>query len=159
MDSKTIKLGEILNGRRLTLSVAESCTGGLLGGAVTSAAGSSSYFRGGVIAYDNDIKRDILGVPSEDLEKYGAVSDQVVRAMASGVAKLFNSDCAISVSGIAGPGGATDGKPVGLVFIGVSFKGKTQSRSFVFNGNREEVRAQSVSAAVEFLIETLQVCL
>ena len=159
MDSKTIKLSEILNGRRLTLSVAESCTGGLLGGAVTSAPGSSSYFRGGVIAYDNDIKRDILGVPSEDLEKYGAVSDQVVRAMASGVAKLFGSDCAISVSGIAGPGGATEGKPVGLVFIGVSFKGKTQSRSFVFNGNREEVRAQSVSAAVEFLIETLQVCL
>jgi PncC family amidohydrolase len=157
MNSKTIKLGEILNGRRLTLSVAESCTGGLLGGAVTSAAGSSSYFRGGVIAYDNDIKRDILGVPSEDLEKYGAVSDQVVRAMASGVAKLFNSDCAISVSGIAGPGGATEGKPVGLVFIGVSFKGKTQSRSFVFNGNRKEVRAQSVSAAVEFLIETLRV--
>ena len=157
MDSKTIKLSEILNGRRLTLSVAESCTGGLLGGAVTSAPGSSSYFRGGVIAYDNDIKRDILGVPSEDLEKYGAVSDQVVRAMASGVAKLFGSDCAISVSGIAGPGGATEGKPVGLVFIGVSFKGKTQSRSFVFNGNREEVRAQSVSAAVEFLIETLRV--
>jgi len=158
MDSKTIKLSEILNGRRLTLSVAESCTGGLLGGAVTSAPGSSSYFRGGVIAYDNDIKRDILGVPSEDLEKYGAVSDQVVRAMASGVAKLFGSDCAISVSGIAGPGGATEGKPVGLVFIGVSFKGKTQSRSFVFGGGREDVRAQSVSAAVEYLIEVLAGC-
>ena len=159
MNAQTIKLGEILKSRGLTLAVAESCTGGLLGGAVTSAPGSSSYFRGGVIAYNNDIKRDILGVPSESLEKHGAVSDKVVRSMAAGVAKLFDSDCAVSVSGIAGPGGATDEKPVGLVFIGVSFKGKTQSRSFVFNGNREEVRAQSVSAAVEFLIETLRVCL
>jgi len=135
--------------------VAESCTGGLLGGRVTSAAGSSAYFRGGVIAYDNDVKRDILGVHSEDLERHGAVSAPVAEAMAGGAAKLLRADCAVSVSGIAGPGGGTDEKPVGLVFIGIFYRGQAQSRSFVFDGNREEVRAKSVDAALEFLIETL----
>jgi PncC family amidohydrolase len=153
MESMTVQLGKILKSQGLTLAVAESCTGGLLGGAVTAAAGSSAYFRGGVIAYDNGIKRDILGVPAEDLENYGAVSGPVVEAMAGGAAKLFRADCAISVSGIAGPGGGTDGKPVGLVFIGIYHQGKTQNRSFIFKGNRDEVRSQSVSAAMEFLIE------
>jgi len=155
MESTAIGLGEILIRKGLKLAIAESCTGGLLGGAVTAAAGSSSYFRGGVIAYDNDIKRDILGVQSADLEKYGAVSDSVVRAMAAGAAKLFYANCAISVSGIAGPGGGTDEKPVGLVFIGVYHQGQTQSRSFVFKGGRDDVRTQSVKAAIEFLIDVI----
>ncbi|MCL2220442.1 MAG: CinA family protein [Chitinispirillia bacterium] len=156
MESIMIRLGEILKSRGLTLAVAESCTGGLLGGAITSVAGSSSYFRGGVIAYDNDIKRGILGVPAEDLETYGAVSDPVVKAMAGGAAELFGAGCAVSVSGIAGPGGGSDEKPVGLVFIGVFYNGRAQSRSFAFKGNREDVRSQSVDAALEFLADVIK---
>jgi len=145
-------LGELLKRKSLTLAVAESCTGGLVGAAVTSISGSSDYFRGGIIAYDNSIKRDILGVPIYDLERYGAVSDPVVCAMAYGAARVFKSDCSVSISGIAGPGGGTEEKPVGLVFFGVFFGGKTQSCSFLFNGTREEIRAQSVKAALNFLI-------
>lgn len=145
-------LGSLLKRKSLTLAVAESCTGGLVGAAVTSVSGSSDYFRGGVIAYSNNIKHEILGVPIYDLEKYGAVSGQVVCAMAYGAAKLFKCDCSVSVSGIAGPGGGTKEKPVGLVYFGSFFRGQTQSCSFVFNGSREEVRAQSVRAALDFLI-------
>jgi len=152
VDGLSVKAGGILTRKGLTLAVAESCTGGLLGGRVTAAAGSSAYFRGGVIAYDNAIKRDVLGVPAADLGAHGAVSAQVVEAMASGTAKLFSADCALSVSGIAGPGGGTAEKPVGLVFIGLFYDNQTQSRSFVFDGGREEIRAKSVDAALEFLI-------
>jgi nicotinamide-nucleotide amidase len=155
MESRAAHLGEFLSRRGLTLAVAESCTGGLVGGCVTAAAGSSRYFRGGVIAYDNDIKRDVLGVSAESLEKHGAVSEPVVREMATGAAKLLGCDCAVSVSGIAGPDGGTEEKPVGLVCIGTFFRGETQSRSFVFQGNREEVRSQTVTAVLDFLIETL----
>jgi PncC family amidohydrolase len=123
---------------------------------VTEAAGSSRYFRGGVIAYDNDIKRDVLGVSAKNLEKCGAVSGSVVCEMAAGVAKLLGCDCAVSVSGIAGPDGGTEEKPVGLVYIGTFFQGKTQNRSFMFDGNREEVRTQTVTAALDFLIETIE---
>ncbi|MDR2727875.1 MAG: CinA family protein, partial [Chitinispirillales bacterium] len=119
-------LGSLLKRKSLTLAVAESCTGGLIGGAVTSVSGSSDYFLGGVISYDNRIKSDILGVSAHDLEKYGAVSGQVVCAMAYGVAKLFKCDCSVSVSGIAGPGGGTKEKPVGLVYFGAFFRGQTQ---------------------------------
>jgi len=151
-----LRLSELLKNQHLTLAVAESCTGGLLGGSVTSAAGSSSYFRGGIIAYDNGVKRDILGVSADILERCGAVSAPVVEAMAVGAAKLFGCDCAMSVSGIAGPGGGTAEKPAGLVFAGVFRRGEALSRRFVFNGDREAVRGQSVAAAVEFLVEALE---
>jgi len=151
MESQEL-LGELLRRKRLTLAVAESCTGGLVGAAVTSVSGSSDYFHGGVIVYDNCAKRDVLGVPGYDLERYGAVSSKVVCAMAYGGARLFNSDCCVSVSGIAGPGGGTEEKPVGLVYFGAFFRGQTQSCSFLFNGSREEIRAQSVKAALDFLI-------
>jgi len=155
MEPQIERLSELLKNQHLTLAIAESCTGGLLGGCVTSAAGSSSYFRGGVIAYDNAIKRDILGVPADMLERCGAVSASVVEAMAYGVSKLFGSDCAMSVSGIAGPGGGTADKPVGLVFIGAFCRGEARSRRFVFDGDREAVRSQSVAAAIEFLAESV----
>jgi len=155
MESRVSRLSELLKNQRLTLAVAESCTGGLLGGCVTSVAGASSYFRGGVIAYDNSVKRDILGVPSDALEFCGAVSAPVVEAMAHGAAKLFGCDCAMSVSGIAGPGGGTAEKPVGLVFVGAFRRGETLSRRFVFDGDRDAVREQSVAAAIELLIEAL----
>jgi len=155
MEPQILRLSELLKNQRLTLAVAESCTGGLLGGRVTSVAGSSSYFRGGVIAYDNGVKHDILGVPADALERCGAVSAPVVEAMAGGAAKLFGCDCAISVSGIAGPDGGTAEKPVGLVFVGVFCRGETLSRKFVFGGGRESVRSQCVEAAVGLLIEKL----
>ncbi len=156
MEPQIERLSELLKNQHLTLAVAESCTGGLLGGCVTSAAGSSSYFRGGVIAYDNAIKRDILGVPADMLERCGAVSAFVVEAMAYGVSKLFGSDCAMSVSGIAGPGGGTAEKPVGLVFVGAFYRGEARSRRFVFDGDRVAVRNQSVAAAIEVLAEALE---
>jgi PncC family amidohydrolase len=155
MEPQIVRLSEILVNQRLTLAVAESCTGGLLGGAVTAAAGSSQYFRGGVIAYHNDVKRDILGVSQEMLERLGAVSAPVAEAMAAGAAKLFGCDCAMSVTGIAGPGGGTAEKPVGLVFVGAFRRGEALSRRFVFAGNREAVRGQSVAAAVGLLVEAL----
>jgi len=146
------QIGELLRRKKLTLAVAESCTGGLVGAAVTSVCGSSDYFLGGIISYDNRIKRDVLGVPRYDLDRYGAVSSQVVCAMAYGAARILKSDCSVSVSGIAGPGGGTEEKPVGLVYFGAFFDGQTQSCSFLFNGSREEIRAQSVKAALNFLI-------
>jgi PncC family amidohydrolase len=156
MESRVERLSELLRNRHHTLAVAESCTGGLLGGAVTSVAGSSSYFRGGVIAYDNGVKRDILGVPADILERCGAVSAPAVEAMAGGAARLFGCDCAMSVSGIAGPDGGTAEKPVGLVFIGAFCRMEARSRRFVFDGGREAVRGQSVAAAVDLLIEALE---
>ncbi|HEX7510996.1 MAG TPA: nicotinamide-nucleotide amidohydrolase family protein, partial [Chitinivibrionales bacterium] len=111
------KLGALLIEKGLTLSVAESCTGGMIGAAITSVAGSSKYFKGGVIAYANEIKEKVLGVPKELLETKGAVSAEVVEVMARGVAELCKTQCGIAVSGIAGPDGGTDEKPVGLVFI------------------------------------------
>jgi len=156
MESQILRLYELLKNQHLTLAVAESCTGGLLGGCVTSVAGSSSYFRGGVIAYDNEVKHDILGVPADALERCGAVSAPVVEAMAGGAAKLFGCDCAMSVSGIAGPDGGTAEKPVGLVFAGVFCRGETLSRKFVFSGDRDAVRGQGVAATVGLLVETLE---
>jgi nicotinamide-nucleotide amidase len=156
MEPPILRLSELLKNQRLTLAVAESCTGGLLGGSVTSVAGSSSYFRGGVIAYHDSVKHDILGVSADMLKHCGAVSAPVVEAMAAGAARLFGCGCAMSVSGIAGPGGGTAEKPVGLVFAGVFRRGEALSRRFVFSGDREAVRGQSVAAAVEFLVEALE---
>jgi PncC family amidohydrolase len=125
--------GKFLIGHNLKLSVAESCTGGLLGASLTDIAGSSAYFRGGVIAYDNQIKNQLLGVEKQTLDSYGAVSDQTVIAMAKGVCKLFNTECAISVSGIAGPDGGTAQKPVGLVYIGIAVCERVESiRAYFF---------------------------
>jgi PncC family amidohydrolase len=155
MEPWSARLSELLTNQHLTLAVAESCTGGLLGGGITAIAGSSLYFRGGVIAYHNDVKRDILGVPSEILGHFGAVSAPVAEAMAAGAAKLFGCDCAMSITGIAGPGGGTAEKPVGLVFVGAFCRGEAQSRRFVFAGDRDAVRRQSVAAAVGLLIEAL----
>ena len=146
MYTKTLsqKLGLILKKKSMTLAIAESCTGGMIGGVITDIAGSSEYFLGGVISYDNRIKRDLLGVPEKVLEQYGAVSRQTVIAMAKGVQRLMKADCALAVSGVAGPGGGTKEKPVGLVYIGIAV-GK-QCRSFVcrFKGTRADIRSKTV---------------
>jgi PncC family amidohydrolase len=151
-----VELGKLLRRDQLTLSVAESCTGGLLGAAITAIAGASDYFAGGVIAYDNRIKTGLLHVPSAMLDQYGAVSAEVATAMARGVRELFGTDCAIAVSGVAGPT-ASERKPVGLVFIGISTGRTTIAYEYRFPGtlSRDEIRDKSVEAGVRRLIERL----
>ncbi len=153
--TKAEALGKLLLLKNLTLSTAESCTGGMIGAATTSVPGSSSWFRGGIIAYDNRIKFSLLDVPEAILDKYGAVSEEAVSAMAEGAAKKLNTDCSIAVSGIAGPDGGTEEKPVGLVFIGIYCKGKVEVFKNVFPGRREEVREQAVEKSFDYLISIL----
>jgi PncC family amidohydrolase len=149
------KLGAALHSKKLTLAVAESCTGGLIGGAITAIAGSSRYFAGGVIAYDNSIKRRVLRVPERILKSYGAVSAETVIAMAHGAQKLLNADCAVAVSGVAGPGGGTKEKPVGLVFIGIAVKKRVRAFEERFAGERELVRELAVNRALELMLGAL----
>jgi len=149
------KLGLALARKKLTLAVAESCTGGLIGAAITAIPGSSSYFRGGVIAYDNGVKQRVLGVPARVLKKQGAVSTRTVVAMARGAQKVISADCAIAVSGVAGPGGGTKEKPVGLVYIGIAVKKRVRAFEERFEGTREQVREQTVKRAMERLLEAL----
>jgi nicotinamide-nucleotide amidase len=135
------------------LAVAESCTGGLIGGRLTSVPGSSSYFLGGAIAYSNELKKNLLNVPAELLESEGAVSGPVAGAMATGVAEATGAQCGISVTGVAGPDGGTVEKPVGTVWIGVALPSGTTSRMYHFEGDREEVRQQTVQAAMELFLK------
>lgn len=148
-------LGIVLLSKNFTLSTAESCTGGMIGAALTSIPGSSQWFRGGIIAYDNRIKISLLEVPEAILEKYGAVSEEVVLAMAEGAAKKLNTDCSISVSGIAGPDGGTEEKPAGLVFIGIYCNGKVEVFKNIFPGTRYDVRKQAVGKSIDYMINAL----
>ena len=148
-------LGDLLISRALTISVAESCTGGLIGHLITSIPGSSAYFMGGVISYSNRAKCDLLGVSPDTLEKYGAVSDQTAREMAMGARESFKSDIGLSVTGIAGPDGGSVEKPVGTVFIGFSFENETCSIKYRFRGNRSEIKQQSAETALENIIRYL----
>lgn len=125
---------------KLTISVAESCTGGLVQKMITDNSGSSKYFLGGIVTYDNKIKEKVLHVEAEVLNKFGAVSSQVALQMVENVQKLFSSDIAISITGIAGPTGGTEEKPVGTVFVGYYFKGKTEIKKYYFSGDRETIR-------------------
>lgn len=149
------RVGSILKKKGMTLAVAESCTGGLLGGAITDVAGSSAYFLGGVISYDNRIKRALLKVPAPTLGKHGAVSAEAVTAMARGAQRLMGADCALAVSGIAGPGGGTKEKPVGLVYIGIAVKKHTLTFECRFTGNRQRVREKTVATALALLAAML----
>ncbi|WP_018084402.1 CinA family protein [Desulfurispora thermophila] len=135
----------------LTLAVAESCTGGLLAGLITSLSGSSQYFRGGVVAYHNQVKADLLGVPEQDIVSYGAVSPQVAVAMAGGVQKRLAATVGIGITGIAGPGGGSREKPVGTVYIALKTTQDTLCRLYNFSGDREQVRHQAVAAALDML--------
>jgi PncC family amidohydrolase len=142
------KLGALLLSKSLSLAVAESCTGGLLGGAITSVSGSSAYFKGGVISYSNEVKQRLLGVRKSILDKKGAVSGETVMAMASGVCRLCHANCAIAVSGVAGPSGGTKHKPVGLVYVGIANGKNVQSFRYLFRGNRRSIRMQAVREAL-----------
>ena len=135
----------------LRLAVAESCTGGLIGARLTEIAGSSVVFVGGVIAYDNAVKRELLGVPEPLLQEHGAVSEPVAHTMAEGAARRFGVEAAVSVTGIAGPSGGTPMKPVGTVWIGCVVQGTTETRRFLFPGSRHEIRARAAQAALLLL--------
>ena len=147
---------ECLLERELTLATAESCTGGLVGGAITAISGSSRVYSGGVISYTNAVKEGLLGVPGETLAQYGAVSAPVAEAMARGAAKALKADLALSTTGLAGPGGDEFGNPVGTVFVGVWFQGQCLSRKFRFAGDRDAVRRQAVEKALELVLEVLK---
>jgi len=138
----------------LNLAVAESCTGGMLGERLTGIPGSSDVFLGGVIAYHNDVKRNMLGVRGEDIERYGAVSEQVALQMASGVRDKLGADVGVSVTGIAGPGGGTPEKPVGLVWIAVHAS-EVKARRFHVGGDRGEIRQRAAQAALEMVRRAL----
>lgn len=150
-DSLEGAIGQLLVRRRRTLAVAESCTGGLLSDRITNVPGSSRYLRGSVIAYHNDLKRRPLEVPAAVLARYGAVSAPVARAMAQGVRRMARSDVGLSVTGIAGPTGATAKKPVGLVFLGLADRRGVASLRCQFFGDRVSVKRQAAQTALDFL--------
>ena len=156
LSSLAREVGLLLSSNNLTCAVAESCTGGMIGAAITSIAGSSTWFRGGVIVYTNELKQQFLGVPEETLSSHGAVSSETVTAMVSGAVDICNADCAVAVSGIAGPGGGTPEKPVGLVFIGCSFNGTISVFKHHFKGNRNIVRHSAAAAALRHLIDRIK---
>jgi len=139
-----------------TLSTAESCTGGLIGAALTAVPGSSRVYKGGVVSYTNEIKQKLLGVPEEILSREGAVSAAVAMYMAAGAKQNLDTDFAVSVTGLAGPGGDEYGNPVGTVYIGFSGVKGEKFRKFCFLGDRDEVRRQAAVAAMEFILDMIK---
>ena len=142
---------KVLKGK--TLATAESCTGGGIGAAVTAVSGSSSVYKGGIISYQNEIKRDLLGVKEEDLFSFGPVSAPVAAQMAAGARKALQADVAVSVTGLGGPGGDAFGNPVGTVYIGYADEKESFARKFLFDGNREDVRNQAIENALKIILE------
>ena len=149
------KIGRLLLERRQTLAVAESCTGGLAGHLVTSVAGSSRYFEGGIIAYSNRIKVERLGVDEDVLRREGAVSEAVAGQMAREVRNRFGADFGIGVTGVAGPGGGSDDKPVGTVFIALADQSTVLSRQYRLRGSRAVVKREAARTALEVLRDYL----
>ena len=150
------RVGEHLRAWGLTLSVAESCTGGLLGDCLTDVPGSSDYFLGGVLSYSNDAKHRLLGVSDQTLATHGAVSAECAREMAHGARQLLHSDLGISVTGIAGPGGGTDGKPKGLTYLCLVAADREISRNELWPGDRRANKESSALAALHMLLDYLE---
>lgn len=136
-----------------TLVTAESLTGGMIGAELTAVPGASAVYKGGVVSYTNEVKQAVLGVPEEILDRYGAVSMWTAGYMASGARKLLNADVAVSVTGLAGPGGDEFGHDVGTVFIGFESQSKSMVKQFHFAGDREAVRRQTVDAALQMILD------
>ena len=150
-------LAEILSQRNLKLCTAESCTGGLIAKTLTDLAGSSDWFDRGFVTYSNQAKTDMLGVPAELINSYGAVSETVASAMLNGALRHSAAEYAIAVTGVAGPGGGSDDKPVGTVWIAVGSEDQQIVRKYVFPGDREAVRQATLVTALETLINMLTV--
>ncbi len=142
-----------LKGR--SLATAESLTGGMIGAALTAVPGASAVYKGGIVSYVNQVKAEVLGVSPEILDRCGAVSAQTAQAMAQGVRALLKADYAVSVTGLAGPGGDEFGHEVGTVFIGLEGENRSQVRECHFSGDREAVRQQTAKAALELVLEFL----
>ena len=150
------RLGEKLRKRKMSLALAESCTGGLIGHRITQIPGASDYFLGGIVAYSNRAKEQILGVQAKTLEAHGAVSEATAIEMAQGARRLFSSDLGLSVTGIAGPSSDSSEKPIGLTWIAVSTAKGAWSQSHRWGGDRTTNKEQSASAALHFLEEHLE---
>ena len=150
------KVGSALNGRGWTLALGESCTGGLVAHRITEVPGSSEYFLGGVVAYSNAIKELLLHVKSETLETVGAVSEETAREMARGAREGMSAAVGVSVTGIAGPGGGTIDKPVGLTFISASTPEGEWAERHVFQGDRHSNKESAADAALKLLLEALE---
>lgn len=147
------ELGNLLKSKKLSLSTAESCTGGGVAAAITSVAGSSEYFMGGIVAYSNDVKISLLHVSSETLEKYGAVSRETVMEMAAGAMNTLKTDCAIATSGIAGPGGGSLEKPVGTIWIAIAYKNEIVTVMQTGDNGRVKNVQNAIQNAMDLLIE------
>jgi PncC family amidohydrolase len=154
-DSMEVEIGKLLLQHGLKLGLAESCTGGLTGHRITNVPGSSEYFIGGVISYAYEAKVSILGVSWDTLKTFGAVSHETVLEMARGAKKIFNVDVAVSISGIAGPGGGSDDKPVGTIWVGLVANDGEWTREFHFAGDREGNKTSSADAALQMLLDYL----
>ncbi len=150
------RLGALLLEHRMTLSTAESCTGGMIAKVITDIPGSSRYFMGCVVSYSNEVKIKVLHVSRKSIEKHGAVSKEVAEAMVRGVQRLMCTDCAIAVTGIAGPDGGTAKKPVGLVYIAVACDKGIEVKRFIFQKDRDGNRKETTAAAINMLLRKLQ---
>ena len=149
------EVGNLLREKGLTLGTVESATGGLISHLITSVPGSSDYYKGSVIAYRNETKIRVVGVNEDTIDRYGAVSHQVAEEMAQGGRRLLGTDICIADTGIAGPAGATQEKPVGLFFIGLSHQSGTYSRKHIFHGDRGRNKRQAAEAALLWVKEYL----
>ena len=156
METLLSQIAAALLARKQTLATAESCTGGLVGAALTSLPGSSAWYLGGVVAYANALKIRLLGVAPELLETRGAVSLETARAMAAGARSAAGADFAVAVTGIAGPAGGTPEKPVGLVYIGVAAPHGTATFKHHFSGSRAEIRQAATEAALRHLLDAVE---
>ena len=150
------ELGNLLSAKSQTIAVAESCTGGLLGSTIADVPGSSLYFLGGIVAYSDTIKIELLGVPTSTIKKYGTVSEKTALIMASMITDHFVSDIGIAITGIMGPGGGSPEKPVGTVFIAVASEEGEEVKESHFKGTREEIKEASVRAALRLACEFLK---
>jgi PncC family amidohydrolase len=150
------RIQSIMIERGVTLATAESCTGGLIGYALTENSGSSEFYAGGLISYSNELKEHELGVDHEMLERHGAVSAQTAVAMAEGARLHYETSVGLSVTGIAGPDGGTEQKPVGLTYIGVADESGHDVRRNLWSGSRHENKVQSASAALQLLLDRLE---
>jgi len=147
--------GSLLRQKNLTLGVVESATGGLISHLITNVPGSSDYFKGGITAYSNEIKAKIAGVNKATISKHGAVSHQVAEEMARGGREMLGVDICLADTGIAGPGGATPGKPSGLFYLGLSHEAGTESRKHIFSGSREQNKREAAATVLRWLKEYL----
>lgn len=146
---------ELATKAKLTIATAESCTGGMVAAALTSVAGSSAVFQCGFIAYSNASKQELLGVPKSIIIKHGAVSEQVARAMAEGARARAKTDFVIGITGIAGPSGGSEEKPIGTAYIAMADKNSSRCLHYIFAGDREEIRFKATQKAMDLLYESI----